>query len=109
MSKISDDHFFMHFLHFPKLYLDVSCYFRKLPLENSEDLFFPISNFSLSFRMPPYPGCLGLFFTFYTFTLTFRHLPMHFFRKLRRWMPPGWKPEAVAPPPTPLSTTLLPT
>src|SRR6218665_2970848 len=32
---------------------------------------------------------------------------MHFFRKLRRWMPHGWMPGAVAPPALPLHATGL--
>src|SRR6218665_3258036 len=56
---------------------------------------------------PPYPGCPGSFVTFYAFTLTFRHLPMHFFRKLHRWMPPGGCSGPSHPPHPPLHATAL--
>ena len=92
---------------FPKFYQDFSCYFRKLPPGNSDDHFFNISpNFCFFFLniFPDAPlildaqGCSSLFTHL---PLLFRHLPMHFFRKLRRWMPPGRMPGTVAPPAPP--------
>src|SRR6218665_2212871 len=59
--------------------------------------------------MPPYPVCPGPFFTFYAFTPTFSTFTYAFFINLRRWMPSGWMPGAVAPPPPhpPLHATYL--
>src|SRR6218665_1148645 len=107
MSKISDDLFFI-FSHFPKFYQDFSCYFRKLPPENSDDLFF--SHFSQFLFLFPYLFFLNIIpdaplildtrgrsSLFTHLPLLLQHLPVHFFRKLRRWMPPGWMPGAVAP------------
>src|SRR6218665_67177 len=86
MSKISDDLFWS----FPKILLKITS--RKF-LTTFFQSFLPISTSSLSFpsehlsRCPPYPGCRSSLFTH--LPLLFPHLPVHFFRKLRRWMPPA--------------------
>src|SRR6218665_795088 len=113
MSKISDDLFFI-FSHFPKFYQDFSCYFRKLPPENSDDLFF--SHFSQFLLLFPYLFFLNIFpdapfildtrglsSLFTHLPLLLQHLPVHFFRKLRRWMPPRLDARGRRTPRTPLS------
>src|SRR6218665_4023596 len=84
MSKISDD-LFSFFSHFSQFLLFLSEHLS---------------------GCPPYPGCPGPFFTCYAFTLTFSTFTYAFFRKLRRWMLPGWMPGAIAfPAPPPLHAT----
>src|SRR6218665_2583394 len=55
--------------------------------------------------MPPHLGCRGRSSLFTHLPLLFRHLPVHFFRKPRRWMPGGWIAGAVATPHPPLHAT----
>src|SRR6218665_3051603 len=63
--------------------------------ENSDDLFFSHFSQCLLFLSEHLSGCpiildaRGRSSLFTHLPLLFRHLPMHFFRKLCRWMPPG--------------------
>src|SRR6218665_1267692 len=102
---------YIFFSHFPKFYQDFSCYFRKLPPENSDDLFSHFSQFPLFLSehlsgCPLYPGCPGPFSLFTHVYPYFFDIYLCIFLKTPSLYTPWVMPGPSHPPHPPLHATV---